>query len=475
MGYSFSLLQNYFVPQNQGNRLLLNTSIPLSPVGGYATANGPYPVEFNSPSTIAANTHTWQYCGYFDYSRGLPKNQVNLLPRKLSYDFLSTSTFGGKMNIVGSDTSTGDIVFGGSLREAITGNYFINETPLVNFSDRTLYQSPPVIDQPSAILVYSTDDISGQFDGILTTFELTRGGYVIPADQLSTLGTFVFLGGVTQAPFIAYEIPQTAGGAAPFIQFSEPPLAGTSCDIRIVTSEDESQTLEVVAFNQTPAFDGSTSSFVLSPDELTLTNLNSFVFIGGVEQNPAGLYQANWSYTISETGGLLTLSFLGGTPEAGSVSDIRGILSGTKYRPAEVRSVFVNSVDDISALFNGASVTFPLTVEGTPLDPNVVNAQNMFVSLGGVMQLPIASEGSPLAGLAYSIAFNSIVEEFQITFASPPQFGTTCNIRVITGIGNEFITCPLPPGLGDTPLVLGPGVTVNDIGQIIDIDAGLIN
>ena len=137
--------------------------------------------------------------------------------------------------------------------------------------------------------------------------------------------------------------------------------------------------------------------------------------------------------------------------------------------------MFVNSVDDISALFNGASITFPLTVEGTPLDPNVVNAQNMFVSLGGVMQLPIASEGSPLAGLAYSIAFNSIVEEFQITFASPPQFGTTCNIRVITGIGNEFITCPLPLGLGDTPLVSGPGVTVNDIGQIIDIDAGLIS
>jgi len=475
MGFSFSSLKNYFVPQNQGNRLLLNTSIPLSPVGGYATANGPYPVEFNSPSIIAANTHTWQYCGYFDYSRGLPKNQVNLLSRKLSYDFLSTSTFGGKMNIVGSDTSTGDIVFGGSLREAITGNYFINETPLVNFSDKTLYQSPPVIEQPSSVLVYSTDDISGQFDGILTTFELTRGGYIIPAGQLSTLGTFVFLGGVTQAPSVAYQIPDVAGGAIPFIQFSEPPLAGTSCDIRIVTSEDESQTLEVVAFNQTPAFDGSTSSFVLSPDELTLTNLNSFVFVGGVEQNPAGLYQANWSYSLSETGGVLTLSFLGGTPESGSVSDIRGILSGAKYRPSGIRSVFVNSVDDISALFDGASVTFPLTVEGRPLDPTVVNAQNMFVSLGGVMQLPIASEGSPLAGLAYIVAFNTVAEEFQITFASPPQFGTTCNIRVITGIGNEFITCPLPFGAGEIPLVLGPGITVNPEGQIIDIDSGLIS
>lgn len=475
MGYSSSLLLNYFVPQDQGNRLVLNASIPLAPVGGYATANGPYPVEFNSPSTIIANTHTWQYCGYFDYSRGLPKNQVNLLPRKLSYDFLGTSTFGGKIVVVGADASTGDIVFGGSLREAITGNYFINETPLVNFSDKTLYQSPPIIDQPSAVLIYSTDDISGEFDGILTTFDLTRGGYSIPLEQLSTVGAFVFLGGVAQIPFTAYEIPGDLGLTAAYIEFSEAPLAGTTCDIRIVTSEDNSQTLEVVSFNKTPEFDGVTSSFVLSPTELTLTNLNSFVFLGGVEQNPAGLFQANWSYTISETDGLSILSFLGGSPEAESVIDIRGILSGSKYRPAGVRSVFVNSVDDISALFNGTLVTFSLTIEGLPLDPNVVNAENMFVSLGGVMQLPNASEGSPLSGLAYSVAFNAVAEEFQITFANPPQFGTTCNIRVVTGIGNEFITCPLPLGIGDTPLVSGPGVTVNNIGQIIDIDGGLIS
>ena len=475
MGYSPSLLIDYFVPQNQGNRLLSNTSIPLAPVRGYATSNGAYPVEFNSPSNIIANTHTWQYCGYYDYSRGLPKNQVNLLPRKLSYDFLGTSTFGGKITCVGADASTGDIVFGGSLREAITGNYFINETPLVNFSDKTLYQSPPIIEQPSAVLVYSTDDISGEFDGIRTTFDLTRGGYAIPPEQLSTIGTFVFLGGITQTPFTAYEIPETSGATASYIKFTEAPEAGTSCDIRVVTSEDSSQTLEVVAFNETPAFDGITNSFVLSPDELTLTNLNSFVFVGGVEQNPAGLNQSNWSYTISETAGLLTLSFLGGTPDAGSSSNIRGILPGTKYRSAGVRSVFVNSADDISGSFDGALVSFPLTVGGVPLDPNVVSAENMFVSLGGVMQLPVTSEGNPLAGLAYSVAFNAIAEEFQIIFASPPQFGTTCNIRVITGIGNEFITCPLPPGIGDTPLVSGPGVTVNNIGQIIDIDAGLIS
>jgi hypothetical protein len=51
----------------------------------------------------------------------------------------------------------------------------------------------------------------------------------------------------------------------------------------------------------------------------------------------------------------------------------------------------------------------------------------------------------------------------------------TCNIRVITGIGNEFITCPLPPNLLDQTLRSGPGIVTNADGQIIDIDSGLIN
>jgi hypothetical protein len=475
MGYEYPLIQDYLVPQNSGNRLLLNSETQLSPVDGYATVNASYPVEFNSPSTIVANTHTWQYCGYIDYSRGLPKNQVNLLPRKLSYDFLSTSTFGGKLNVVGSDATTGDIVFGGSLREALTGNYFLNDNPVLNITDRSIYSSPPEIEQPASVLVFSADDISDQFDGISQIFYLTRGGYEIPPGQLSTLGTFVFLGGVTQIPGVAYNVSQS-NVVTPYIEFTEAPLAGTSCDIRVVTSEDDSQTLEVMQFTFTPSvFDGITNSFVVSPTEFSLTNLNSFVFLGGVEQNPAGPTQTNWSYTLSETGGVISLDFIGGAPEADTTYEVRGILSGSKYRNTGIASVFVNSVDDISGLFNGTITEFPLTVGGVPLDPTVVNSQNMFVSLGGVIQLPVASSANPLSGLAYTVRFNNVVGEFQIVFATAPFFGTTCNIRVVTGVGNQFITCPLPPNFGDTPLVAGPGVTTNAEGQIIDIDAGLIS
>jgi hypothetical protein len=111
-------------------------------------------------------------------------------------------------------------------------------------------------------------------------------------------------------------------------------------------------------------------------------------------------------------------------------------------------------------------------IDGVPVDPTKVNAQNMFVSLGGVMQIPVAQAGSPLAGLAYSVALNPISKVLEITFAAPPLGDTTCNVRIITS--DEFLTCPVPPQLESTTLQDGPGVVVNDLNQIVVIDSGLV-
>jgi hypothetical protein len=259
----------------------------------------------------------------------------------------------------------------------------------------------------------------------------------------------------------------------PQIIFTEPPLQGTSCDIRIVTSDDEQQTLEVIPFTPSPAFDGIQSSFTLSPNVPSLSDLNSFVFLGGVEQNPAGLTQTSSAYTISTSGPSTSLTFIGGSPQAGTVTDIRGIVSGERYRQAGISTVFVSSADDIAPLFNNTQTTFALEIDGVSLDPTRVNAQNMFVSLGGVMQMPVASVGNPLAGNAYTVSVNSVTKVLEITFAQPPLTGTTCNIRVITS--DEFITCPLPDNFFDTALQDGPGILVNTDNQIISIDPGVIN
>jgi hypothetical protein len=152
---------------------------------------------------------------------------------------------------------------------------------------------------------------------------------------------------------------------------------------------------------------------------------------------------------------------------------MRGILSGERYRNAKVSTVFVSSVDDIAPLFTNTRRTFPLTIGGLPLDPNKVSAQSMFVSLGGVMQVPVEQEGNPLAGLAYTVSLNSVTKTLEITFATPPATGTTCNIRIIAS--DEFLTCPIPPELLDTALQDGPGIVINEQNQIIEIDSGLIN
>ena len=103
MGYANPLIAPYLAPQYAGERLLQNTDLPLSPINGYANTSASWPIEFNNPSTILANNHTWQYAGYFDYSRGLPKYQINEISRKLQFDYYSTASWGGRLTVVGSD------------------------------------------------------------------------------------------------------------------------------------------------------------------------------------------------------------------------------------------------------------------------------------------------------------------------------------------------------------------------------------
>jgi hypothetical protein len=474
MGYSPTLMAPFLIPKYSGERLLLNADLPFSPYEGYAALTASWPIEFNNPSTVIANTHTWQYAGYFDYSRGLPKYQVNEIPKKLSYDFLSTTTWGGRLTVMGAN-ETGQLVFLGPIREALTGQFFVTETPLSYAADRQIYRSPDPVELPNPVLVYSVDDITGQFDGTKYTFDLTRGGFPIPPSQVSTYGVFVFLGGVVQKPGSAYTLQTTATGSPiPRIRFSEAPLPGTSCDIRIVSSDDDNESVEVINFSLSPEFNDIQSVFNVGPSLPSLTDLNSFVFLSGVEQNPAGLTQTSAAYTIDYSGGASVLTFIGGAPLVGTTFEMRGIISGEKYRRSNLSTVYVVSTDDIAPLFNTTRTTFPLLINNEPADPTKVNAQNMFVSLGGVMQIPISQTGeAEMAGNAYSVQLNPVTKTLEITFAVAPLDNTTCNIRIITS--DEFLTCPLPPELLDTALQDGPGITVNALNQIIDIDSGLIS
>jgi hypothetical protein len=466
MGYAPALMNAYLLPQSLGSRIITNVSLPLSPSNGYAAQTAAWPIEFNTASSVLCSGHTWQYSGLFDFSRGLTQYQVDTLSRKQQYDFYSTAMWGGHLTVNGAQDK-GDTLMYGSLREAVTGNYYLNESPQYNLTNRQIYQSTAPVNVPNPILVYSADSISSLFDGIRTTFDLTRAGYQIPTGQLDENGSniIVNLGGVVQKPGFSYSIDVSQSQ----IKFTEAPPAKTTSDFRVISSEDDNQTLEVITLSSAVPFDGSTSSFPLTPVIPTVSANNTFVFLGGTEQNPQSSSQVNPSYYLSLDS--TTLVYLSSGPQVDTTSDYRSFVSGSAYRSFGIDAFFVNSADDISLQFDGAKVSFEVTVEGIPVDPGVVNGENMFVSLGGVIQIPVNDPSTTFNELAYTFTpLNGIPT---ITFVTPPLRGTSCNIRIFTS--SRYITCPLPDALTNGDLKVGPGIGTNAEGQIVSIDTGLIS
>lgn len=457
MGYTAEVVLGLpnFGPRYWGERFIPVAVLPIAPQNGYATVTGKWPLEFNQPSTIIANTHTWTYCGYLNYSRGLPKYQSNEISRKLSFDFLSTTMWGGRLAVNGVDEK-GEIVLFGPEKEAITAQYFDPQYPTFNFGNQQLYEEQPFVEFPNQVVVYSTDDFSSQFDGSRRTFDLTRGGLPIPPGQLTAESIFVQLGAVTQAPFTNYTVKDYQ------ISFSNPPLEGSTCDVRVVTSEDNELTLTVIPLEIEPEFGGGTSIFTLSSPydirNLEINDRNTFVFLGGVEQIPFQGGSTSQAYSISRLSDSALQIVFNEAPIAGSTIDIRAICSGTYWANRFIYPVEVYSLDDISLEFDGARLEFDLTYNGQMVNPIAVNTQNLFVSVGGAMQLPVT---------AYSVVGTKII------FTEAPLTGATSNLRVVTNA--EFLPCPLPNGIGDSYLRWGPGIAINRENQIEDIDGGVLN
>ena len=382
------------------------------------------------------------------------------------------------MTVVGADQN-GTMTFLGPIREALTGNFYQYNSPAQNLSDNVVTPTPQPIDNyPAPVLVYSADDISAQFNGSKSSFDLTRGGIPIPVTQLIENAMFVTVGGVMQIPGNAYTLASSGGLTLPVIVFSSPPPAGASCDIRIVTSEDNNRTVEVLSYSATPGFDGSQSSFTLAPTNSGINNKNSFIYLSGVAQTPLESGYPDPAYGITTTPLATTLSFIGGAPAAGLPYDFRAIVSGSSYRSFGTQIVNVISVDDISVFFDNATASFPLFVTRggipQPINSDLVNAENMFVTLGAIVQIPHNVAGDPLSGNAYTVQVNPATNLLEITFATPPAFGCSCTIRVVSSEPEDLIVCPLPLGFGTQTLTAGDGVQANADGQIIGIDPGLI-
>jgi hypothetical protein len=447
MGYSKAVISPYLTPKYWGERFFPISALNQSPsASGYALTTAEWPIEFNQPSTVIANTHTWAYCGYPLYSQGLPKYQTNDISKKLSYDFLSTAIWSGRVTITGVNDK-GELISFGPQREAVTAQYYKTEDPETNAATQQIHIDQPLAEYPGQVVAYTADSISEQFDGIAVTFNLKKGGLLIPQSHVKDYSLWVQLGGITQKPPLNY----TATGTS--ITFSEAPPEGSTCDIRVITSEDSEKTLVVVPLEPTSPIDGTKSIYTLTSTEdiskLVINTENTIVILGGVEQLPMD------AYTISRLGpNELQITFTG-VPPAQTTIDIRAICSGKYWASQGAFPVAVYSLDDISSeFFNVGQTSFVLTYGGKPVNPSLVNSENLLISLGGVMQVPSYTASGVTKG-SYDVSVNQSGQTV-VSFMEPPLAGATCDIRVITN--SETLPCLSNFGKSQGFLKWGPSL-----------------
>jgi len=447
MGYPNHSLEDSLKPKYWGERFLSVEQINLAPQeSGYAATTGKWPLEFNQPSTIWSNTHTWAFTGQFSYSRGLPYFQPSDIPRKLGADFQATTLWSGRVVITGVNDK-GEIVLFGPQREALTAQYFEPITPTINLTNQQIYETQPFVEFPSQVVVYSADNISPLFNGLQTQFSLLRGGLDIPGNQLSDNSVMVILGGAKQIPGVNYHIDANQ------ITFATAPAEGLTCNIRVITSEDNEKTLIVAPLTLAPGqgFDGTQFQFNLVSADLAvdlkyldINSNNTFVFIGGVDQIPTFAGASN-AYSINKIDAQTAQITFTEAPKAGLSYDIRAVCSADYWSSRSIYPVEVYCLNDVSGGFDGANRDFNLTYgsEFLPVNPATITDQNLFVELGGSLQLP---------GIDYVVIGSSI------NFTAAPPAGLTCNIRVVTNA--EFLTCPQSNIYAGSFLNWGPSIVI---------------
>jgi len=111
LGYSLTDIATVLQPQRWSERNLSVNNLGMTLSGeGYALAAGAWPVEFNVQSTILSVAMNWEWCGYLNYTKGLPLYQGSSLPLRQRFDAVVSEAWGGQVSANGI-TETGETVF----------------------------------------------------------------------------------------------------------------------------------------------------------------------------------------------------------------------------------------------------------------------------------------------------------------------------------------------------------------------------
>jgi len=435
MGYPEADVLPLLVPEYWGERIVPIEDIPSAPsADGYALSTTKWPFEFNQPSTIVANTHTWAYAGYYNYSNGLPELQNLILPNKTVSDFQCYSLWSGKLAVSGVN-ERGEFFQFGPQYQATTARYYEQPIPSLNLTNDELLTTPPLNELPSQVSVYYADNLSPLFNGDTQEFTLTRGSLTIPPSQLQQNGMFVQINGKILTPGVEYQISDST------ITFTNPPVFGNDCHIRIFTSGDDEKTLVSVFHEFIEPVDGSRNVFTAyqpESDNLAINQQNTFLFINGVEQALLDDYFVTRldSNTIQVT---FTV-----TPPEGSLIDVRSVTTGSYWATRKCNPVEVYNLDNLNSKFNGSVKEFTITFGGVEVNPSILSSVALLVKINDKVLVP---------GVDY------VVEGSTITLEEAPKTNSTSILRVI---GNaEYLSCETTLGNVQEFLRWGPGVVTN--------------
>jgi hypothetical protein len=96
LGYNLTTRNSVLQPQLEEDRIFDPANLP-NPSGGMALESNNFPVEFNRPSLIRASGHTWEWVGYYNYSKAIPARQNSVLSLRNRESALGNEIFGGRV------------------------------------------------------------------------------------------------------------------------------------------------------------------------------------------------------------------------------------------------------------------------------------------------------------------------------------------------------------------------------------------
>lgn len=192
MGYDLATRDSVLQPRDEGSRTYDPTLLP-DPVGGAALRSNNWPVEFNRPSLIRASGHTWEWTGYFNYSKAIPSLQNSILSEGNRETSLATENYGGRVYANGL-TEEGELFQNGKVipRQSLveqSGDFDPVNTGIVSKLSNLQIgscESP----EPSQSWL-STDNLKVCSDIAFTQNTLIRDRFALPSGVRANYGTGV--------------------------------------------------------------------------------------------------------------------------------------------------------------------------------------------------------------------------------------------------------------------------------------------